>query len=129
MIRRPPRSTRTYTLFPYTTLFRSHLRDRHRDRQFLERRDRRTLRRAARVAVGGLRLHGDLDIADRRGIERRRDLVDVHRADDGQRRARRLYRQQFRFDRDGGFRPYGGRPLRVTEIGRATLRERRWWYS
>src|SRR3546814_11265857 len=25
MIRRPPRPTRTYTLFPYTTLFRSHL--------------------------------------------------------------------------------------------------------
>src|SRR3546814_6134629 len=25
MIRRPPRSTRTYTLFPYTTLFRSNL--------------------------------------------------------------------------------------------------------
>src|SRR3546814_10300596 len=25
MIRRPPRSTRTYTLFPYTTLFRSKL--------------------------------------------------------------------------------------------------------
>src|SRR3546814_4427764 len=25
MIRRPPRSTRTYTLFPYTTLFRSSL--------------------------------------------------------------------------------------------------------
>src|SRR3546814_6657634 len=25
MIRRPPRSTRTYTLFPYTTLFRSEL--------------------------------------------------------------------------------------------------------
>src|SRR3546814_6367893 len=24
MFRRPPRSTRTYTLFPYTTLFRSH---------------------------------------------------------------------------------------------------------
>src|SRR3546814_1522625 len=24
MILRPPRSTRTYTLFPYTTLFRSH---------------------------------------------------------------------------------------------------------
>src|SRR3546814_13304517 len=30
MIRRPPRSTRTDTLFPYTTLFRSHVRaDRH----------------------------------------------------------------------------------------------------
>src|SRR3546814_1066128 len=27
MIRRPPRSTRTDTLFPYTTLFRSHLED------------------------------------------------------------------------------------------------------
>src|SRR3546814_15507979 len=35
MIRRPPRSTRTDTLFPYTTLFRSidaYL-DRHRERQ------------------------------------------------------------------------------------------------
>src|SRR3546814_17478853 len=28
MIRRPPRSTRTDTLFPYTTLFRSFVRDR-----------------------------------------------------------------------------------------------------
>src|SRR3546814_8220269 len=28
MIRRPPRSTRTDTLFPYTTLFRSHMRRR-----------------------------------------------------------------------------------------------------
>src|SRR3546814_2208801 len=27
MIRRPPRSTRTDTLFPYTTLFRSHIRE------------------------------------------------------------------------------------------------------
>src|SRR3546814_5819801 len=30
MIRRPPRSTRTDTLFPYTTLFRSEQADRHR---------------------------------------------------------------------------------------------------
>src|SRR3546814_19861552 len=29
MIRRPPRSTRTDTLFPYTTLFRSHIRPLH----------------------------------------------------------------------------------------------------
>src|SRR3546814_3128076 len=29
MIRRPPRSTRTDTLFPYTTLFRSHHQVRH----------------------------------------------------------------------------------------------------
>src|SRR3546814_17153378 len=30
MIRRPPRSTRTYPLFPYTTLFRSGLEREHR---------------------------------------------------------------------------------------------------
>src|SRR3546814_9644402 len=33
MIRRPPRSTRTDTLFPYTTLFRSDRRIRSADRQ------------------------------------------------------------------------------------------------
>src|SRR3546814_2764468 len=32
MIRRPPRSTRTYTLFPYTTLFRSRIRCSRRQR-------------------------------------------------------------------------------------------------
>src|SRR3546814_3945481 len=32
MIRRPPRSTRTDTLFPYTTLFRSHAEGREADR-------------------------------------------------------------------------------------------------
>src|SRR3546814_1827204 len=36
MVRRPPRSTRTDTLFPYTTLFRSG------PRQFVRRRDRRS---------------------------------------------------------------------------------------
>src|SRR3546814_1664107 len=35
MIRRPPRSTRTDTLFPYTTLFRSHLLRRNLDCQVL----------------------------------------------------------------------------------------------
>src|SRR3546814_1753388 len=33
MIRRPPRSTRTDTLFPYTTLFRSHVADDIADRE------------------------------------------------------------------------------------------------
>src|SRR3546814_17103190 len=33
MIRRPPRSTRTDTLFPYTTLFRSQIRARQAERQ------------------------------------------------------------------------------------------------
>src|SRR3546814_19683179 len=43
MIRRPPRSTRTDTLFPYTTLFRS---KRRRSAQYLD-------------AVGGQRVNGD----------------------------------------------------------------------
>src|SRR3546814_13071998 len=37
MLRRPPRSTRTDTLFPYTTLFRSLLSDRHEVRALLAR--------------------------------------------------------------------------------------------
>src|SRR3546814_20911872 len=43
MIRRPPRSTRTDTLFPYTTLFRSYASPR-----------RQMLRGLATVALGGL---------------------------------------------------------------------------
>src|SRR3546814_2191462 len=43
MIRRPPRSTRTDTLFPYTTLFRSlHRHERHREGEQVDDRDRRT---------------------------------------------------------------------------------------
>src|SRR3546814_3670610 len=50
MIRRPPISTRTDTLFPYTTLFRSPARRRHLDR----RRYRRDgLGRDRAVATGG----------------------------------------------------------------------------
>src|SRR3546814_10070799 len=41
MIRRPPRSTRTDTLFPYTTLFRSHLQRRRSRRDLRDRRCRR----------------------------------------------------------------------------------------
>src|SRR3546814_10274089 len=54
MIRRPPRSTRTDTLFPYTTLFRSHPVRKIRGRgrlsplQVRDRQDRRT-RSAARL--------------------------------------------------------------------------------
>src|SRR3546814_12147915 len=45
MIRRPPRSTRTDTLFPYTTLFRS---------QSLERRGQRRRQRRDRILAGEL---------------------------------------------------------------------------
>src|SRR3546814_6305997 len=47
MIRRPPRSTRTDTLFPYTTLFRSPGQDRQ------------------RAGVAGARAHGPLQADDR----------------------------------------------------------------
>src|SRR3546814_12435027 len=41
MIRRPPRSTRTDTLFPYTTLFRSPQRDQYADQEEFARDDQR----------------------------------------------------------------------------------------
>src|SRR3546814_976359 len=48
MLRRPPRSTRTYTLFPYTTLFRSRPESRrHRSLRPAARRDRRQEHRGA----------------------------------------------------------------------------------
>src|SRR3546814_15322709 len=50
IIRRPPRSTRTDTLFPYTTLFRS---DRRGDVGIL---DRRAIDLARGTGVGGARL-------------------------------------------------------------------------
>src|SRR3546814_13267427 len=45
MIRRPPRSTRTDTLFPYTTLFRSLAHACHRDRRLHARLDADLLER------------------------------------------------------------------------------------
>src|SRR3546814_4130659 len=56
MIRRPPRSTRTDTLFPYTTLFRSGRGDRRQKPQLLH-----VLPRAHSVALGPLRLEGGVD--------------------------------------------------------------------
>src|SRR3546814_17125812 len=54
MIRRPPRSTRTDTLFPYTTLFRSiFLLARARQRQFGGGRQHRCLDRADFHLAGG----------------------------------------------------------------------------
>src|SRR3546814_3085408 len=64
MIRRPPRSTRTDTLFPYTTLFRSgrraHARAQHRQRRIAARvraagRNRPSLPRRARGTGAGER--------------------------------------------------------------------------
>src|SRR3546814_19906186 len=52
MIRRPPISTRTDTLFPYTTLFRSDLGDRKRRRQALGGRVQRKAHAADRIGIG-----------------------------------------------------------------------------
>src|SRR3546814_10074028 len=56
MIRRPPRSTRTDTLFPYTTLFRTHMTI------------RTILVDDEKLATQGLQLrleaHGDVEIVD-----------------------------------------------------------------
>src|SRR3546814_15338306 len=71
MIRRPPRSTRTDTLLPYTTLFRSRAGDAeqhlvllaagHACDQFADR-----LRLVALGLVGGLQVIGDAALAFRR---------------------------------------------------------------
>src|SRR3546814_20082339 len=78
MIRRPPRSTRTDTLFPYTTLFRSHLdalggrRQRHRAKVGAGR-----LQRMRRVAQGGV--VGDAGGADYRSEEHTSELQSLMR--------------------------------------------------
>src|SRR3546814_10385542 len=51
MIRRPPRSTRTDALFPYTTLFRSYYR---KTRYFLRSASKNILHRATRAVVSTL---------------------------------------------------------------------------
>src|SRR3546814_13682327 len=54
MIRRPPESTRTDTLFPYTTLFRSQIFDDGRlDTRVADERQRVPRRAAGRVVVDG----------------------------------------------------------------------------
>src|SRR3546814_3763184 len=65
MLRRPPRSTRTDTLFPYTTLFRSLARSRSRVRTRLARaRQRIGTRRRSLAPFGiGLRLHREAERA------------------------------------------------------------------
>src|SRR3546814_5019582 len=65
MIRRPPRSTRTDTLFPYTTLFRSGLSSD--DDVFPARRPRRDADRADRD-----RIEGGARSVHRRAAQRRR---------------------------------------------------------
>src|SRR3546814_15100767 len=79
MRRRPPRSTRTDTLFPYTTLFRSDVAGQHQPRRG---------RPDIEPAVAGLRLGerclGDVDARDR-GIARGGLAVDIGLRDEAAR--------------------------------------------
>src|SRR3546814_11521032 len=75
MIRRPPRSTRTDTLFPYTTLFRSRP---SRGRRILSSIQSDAFQRRAAAFVGGLlaaagQRAGDQETADHRDDEPARD--------------------------------------------------------
>src|SRR3546814_15245332 len=71
MIRRPPRSTRTDTLFPYTTLFRSHV--------FVRQRQIVALRRADRGFGCGI-ARGNVDILEAGEATIERDRIGAGRA-------------------------------------------------
>src|SRR3546814_6934764 len=72
MIRRPPRSTRTDTLFPYTTLFRSHRRDRGLFEEVAHHRRRLPRQRPGQDPEAAARLFDDVDFAVPEGIEIKR---------------------------------------------------------
>src|SRR3546814_4763422 len=103
MIRRPPRSTRTDTLFPYTTLFRSVDRDR-RGRRRVGRAIARELAPAADddrdafLAVGQDALERPADLAALRGVEERRERVEKDRGRDRADENAALHIARRRFD-------------------------------
>src|SRR3546814_5253257 len=70
MIRRPPRSTRTDTLFPYTTLFRSRRHRRHASGSF---------RGGTGTRCSGCRRQSPGDARTRRGQERHWPFLVDHR--------------------------------------------------
>src|SRR3546814_19944763 len=117
MIRRPPRSTRTDTLFPYTTLFRSHRLDAARDRH------RQVGVDAGHVTECAVDLHmADGGAVGGRNALQRADLVD-HQPLDVAGRPR---------DRPAAAPPQvveAGMRAARHEIGRATCRERVYQYE
>src|SRR3546814_20922415 len=105
MIRRPPRSTRTDTLFPYTTLFRS------------------------RTRVGAFEQAREL-VAGEREVPRHRAHVAATefavQADQFGARQKAVPRAHHRVLAVGiaGFRPTAENPAENEQIGRASCRER-----
>src|SRR5881409_3547938 len=92
MIRRPPRSTRETTLFPYTTLFRSISPNRHRDvanvDQLLDKialvRDLTGKPVGVKTAIGGWQFINELcDAVNRRGPEYAPDFLAIDGGEGG----------------------------------------------
>src|SRR3546814_10602603 len=81
MIRRPPRSTRTDTLFPYTTLFRSELRVREQYRQVGDRPGQEDHGQRPGGGPGGLR-SGDRQPADLQRLRQAATDVDLQRSEE-----------------------------------------------
>src|SRR3546814_7638438 len=91
MRRRPPRSTRTVTLFPYTTLFRSRARPRLRRRgrrfrrglrgwRYLDQAAGQPLRREVPRTHGGIQVF--LVLEAQRAMEVRRQFADAQRSEE-----------------------------------------------
>src|SRR3546814_13978830 len=136
MIRRPPRSTRTDTLFPYTTLFRSRRRVRDHRGEIRLRRDLAVDQRFARELAHGRALLDELDLEPEQyaGFDRSPEfrLVDRHEIDelararepesfDGEdpRRLRpRLADEDAGQDRPAGEIPSEATPVDATRLGR-----------
>src|SRR3546814_7551476 len=79
MIRRPPRSTRTDTLFPYTTLFRSAFRGAAPGRPGRRRDQDRAAHRRMAAARAGRRHHGQQDQRVLRSEEHTSELQSLMR--------------------------------------------------
>src|SRR3546814_8824868 len=70
MIRRPPSSTRTYTLFPYTTLFRSAAKDRRQIASDFQGNDANSLSNCSQRGRGAWPLIANADFRDSRRFPR-----------------------------------------------------------
>src|SRR3546814_13472098 len=123
MIRRPPRSTRTDTLFPYTTLFRSVFVDLagsqlHRDYARLDGRHRRRVVCENRHLAERSRDH---DFGDLLGNEKtlRRDELEIEGVSHG---GSLLHVFHAKARRDGSAPAWNTQA--ASEIGRASCRER-----
>src|SRR3546814_16339289 len=113
MIRRPPRSTRTDTLFPYTTLFRSRPPEQRPDRQVAEEKEQQPAHRIEEQDVA------EPDQVEMREAEQRQPY---HAGIMRRRRAAPLHRGAL----DD---PQGAGAEHEREIGRAPGRERMWTYG